>query len=171
MAKPFSRKKHKGRRESGNFTLIPHAVQDSQNWRACSGTGIKLLCDLARQYNGSNNGDLGASLAVLAPRGWKSPSTLNHALHELRHYGMVELTRQGGLNMPSLYAVTWHAIDDCKGKLDCSATMTASGDWKEQRSEPFKRPQKQKASTESVSARYGIRSSKDKKAARPIRNP
>ena len=163
--KPRSRRKQKGRRDSGTFTAIPHAVQDSANWHACSGTAIKLLCDLARQYNGSNNSDLGASMTVLAPRGWKSPSTLNHALHELRHYGMIVLTRQGGLNMPSLYAVTWHAIDACKGKHDCAATTTPPGDWKTPCSEPFKRPRKQNASTESVSARYGIRSSKVKKAA------
>ena len=142
MTKPRSRSKHKGRSESGSFTAIPHAVQDSANWRACSGTAIKLLCELARQYNGHNNGDLGAAITVLKLRGWKSSDTLNNALHELRHYGLIELTRQGGLNMPSLYAVTWHAIDDCKGKLDCAGTRKPSGDWKEQRSEAFKRPRK-----------------------------
>ena len=163
--KPRSRSRHKGRRDTGYFTLIPHAVQDSPNWHACSGTAIKLLCDLARQYNGSNNGDLGASMTVLKPRGWKSSDTLNNALHELRHFGMIVLTRQGGLNMPSLYAVTWQAIDDCKGKLDCAATTTPPGDWKEHHGEPFQRPRKQNATPKSRAARFGIRSSRAKKAA------
>ncbi len=169
MPTPRSRERHKGRRESGNFTLIPHAVQDCANWSACSGTAIKLVCELARRYNGRNNGDLGAALTVLKRRGWKSPTTLNNALRELRHYGLILLTRQGGLNFPNLYALTWHAIDECGGKLECAATTTPPGDWKEPRAERFKRPpkrpRKQNANTESVAVRYGIRSSKGKQAA------
>lgn len=60
--KPRSRQKHKGRREGGNFVMIPHAVQDSAAWAMASATAIKMLCDLARQYNGRNNGDLCAAL-------------------------------------------------------------------------------------------------------------
>src|SRR5690606_31663189 len=103
--KPRSRAKYKGRREGGTFTAIPHAVQDSPNWRQCSGTAIKMLCDVARQYNGRNNGDLCAALSVLRPYGWKAPETVGFALRELRHYGLLLLTRQGGLHGPSLYAL------------------------------------------------------------------
>lgn len=138
--KPLSRAKHKGRKERGNFTLIPHAVQDSPNWHACSGTAIKLLCDVARQYKGNNNGDLCAAMSVLKPKGWTSPETVNFALRELRHYGLLILTRQGGLHAASLYALSWHAIDDCKGKLDCAATATPPGCWREIPAAPYKRP-------------------------------
>ena len=106
--KPRSRRKHKGRSESGTFTAIPHNIQDSANWRQASGTAIKLLCDIARQFNGRNNGDLCASLSVLKPKGWTSPETVTHAARELRHYGFITLTRQGGLYLgASLYALTW----------------------------------------------------------------
>lgn len=144
--KPRSRVKHTGRRQSGTFTLIPHAVQDSANWRQCSGTAIKLLCDLARQFNGRNNGDLCAALTVMEPRGWKHGETVGNALRELRHYGLLFLTRQGGLNKPSLYALTWLPIDDCGGKLECSPTRIAPGDWKEVRTR-FKRPPKKRTPT------------------------
>ena len=163
--KPRSRRKHKGRSESGTFTMIPHAVQDSANWRQCSATAIKMLCDLARQYNGRNNGDLCAALSILRRYGWRHPETVLWALRELRHYGLLVLTRQGGLLAPSLFAVTWHAIDDCGGKLDCAATTVAPGQWKEPR-ERFKRPPKIKnATTPSVADCYAIRSSKPKKVA------
>jgi hypothetical protein len=164
--KPRSRPRHKGRRESGTFTAIPHAVQDCANWRQCSGTGIKLLLDLARQYNGRNNGDLSAALSLLRPFGWNSPDTVGNALRELRHYGFLLLTRQGGLHGPSLYALTWQAIDDCGGKLTCAhATNVAPGTWKESR-EPFKRPPKnRKPTTPSVAHRYAIRSAEGEKAA------
>lgn len=143
------RAKQIGRRESGTFTLIPHAVQDSENWKRCGASAIKLLLAIARQYNGNNNGDLCASWSILRARGMRSPDTLNRALCELKHYGLIELTRQGGLHVPSLYALTWLAIDDCKGKLDVSATRVASGKWKHPR-EPFDR---------------------DKKIVTPVRNP
>lgn len=153
MAKRRNRGRDTGRRESGTFTLIPHAVQDSANWRACSGTAIKMLCDLARQFNGRNNGDLCAALALLKPRGWTSPETILNALRELRHYGMIVLTRQGGLNFAGLYAVTWYPINDCGGKLEMAATTTAPSNWKSPTAERFRRPKrkpKQKnATTES----------------------
>lgn len=144
------RAKHKGRRSQGNFTLIPHDVQDSPNWRACGGSAIKLLCDLARQYRGCNNGDLGASMTILKPKGWTSPETVHYALQELRHYGLIVQTRQGGLHAPSLYALTWHAIDECGGKLDCAATSVAPGNWRMPVAVRFKRPKKNRnASTDS----------------------
>lgn len=163
--KPRDRKKYKGRREGGTFTAIPHAVQDSANWRQCSGTAIKMLCDVARQYNGRNNGDLCAALSVLRPYGWTAPETVGFALRELRHYGLLKLTRQGGLHGPSLYALTWQAIDECGGKLETPATVTAPADWKEPR-EPYVRPRKKRnATTPSVADRYAIRSGEPKKAA------
>lgn len=157
--------REKRRKESGNFTLIPHAVQDSPNWKECSGSAVKLLCDLARQYNGRNNGDLCAARSVLATRGWRSPDTLDRALHELLHYGFITLTRQGGRNLANLYGLTWQAIDECEGKLDCSATRVASGDWKLAKPR-FKRRRKiESSSTESVATNYGIRTSGTSKAA------
>lgn len=164
--KPRSRLRYKGRRESGTFTAIPHAIQDCANWRQCKATAIKMLCDVARQYNGHNNGDLCAALSTLRPYGWTSPETVLWALRELRHYGFLLLTRQGGLHAPSLYALTWRPIDECGGKLTCAQpTRVAPGGWREQR-ERFKRPSKnRKASTPSVADRYAIRSSGAKKAA------
>ena len=156
--KPRSRRKHKGRSESGTFTLIPHHVQDSDNWRQTSGTAIKLLCDIARQYNGRNNGDLCASLSVLRSKGWTSPETVTWAARELRHFGFITLTRQGGLYIgASLYALSWHPIHECGGKLDCAATAVASGEWKHPKP-PFIRPAKnRKPYTPSVADQYANR--------------
>ena len=164
--KQRDRWKHKGRREAGTYTGIPHAVQDCANWAACKATAIKMLCDLARQFNGKNNGDLCGAFSVLQRYGWKSDETVFFALRELLHYGLIVLTRQGGLHAPNLYAVTWHAIDECGGKLDCAATLTPPGDWKVPRTERFKRPPKKRnATTPSVPGSYAIRSSMQKKVA------
>lgn len=153
-----SRKRHKGRLEGGTFTAIPHALQDCVNWRRCSSSGIRLLLDMARQYNGRNNGDLSAAMTILKPRGWSSPDTLNNALKELRHYGLLILTRQGGLNIPSLYALSWLPIDPCSGKLTCATPCpVAPGIWKKEQS-LYKRQRKCGATTKSVGPRADIRS-------------
>jgi len=76
MAKRPSRQKLKGRKESGTFTAIPHAVQDSQNWCRCGKNARALLTDIARQYNGKNNGDLCAAVTTMKAYGWKRGETL-----------------------------------------------------------------------------------------------
>jgi hypothetical protein len=139
-----SRDRHKGRQTSGTFSRLPHAVQDSSSWRQCSGTAAKLLLDMIRLHNGRNNGDICATLKVLRKFGWTRGATINAAVHELLHYGLIELTRQGGLNRPNLYALTWIAIDECGGKLDCaSPTKVASGLWSEHK-DRYRRPSRKK---------------------------
>jgi len=68
---------------------------------------------------------------MMKKRGWRSPTTLSRAKKELLERGWILVTRYGGQNLCTLYAVTFQAIDDCKGKLDCGATTCATGTWKE----------------------------------------
>jgi hypothetical protein len=151
------RKKQKGRMESGSFIALPHALVRSPNWQACGGSAIKVVLHLAAQYNGHNNGDLSAPLSA-KPGGIASPSTLDRALTEAQHYGLILVTRHGGRNRASLYALTWQAIDHCKGKLEVGSTNTSPGDWKDPH-QPFKSKAKKRiVTTDSVRTRYGIRS-------------
>lgn len=120
--------RQKGRRESGPFLALPHAVMDSRNYRRCSGTAIKLLVDLARQYRGNNNGDLAPALVRDGP----AHQAKAKALRELVHYGLLVQTKLGGLGMPGLYALTWRPIDNHKTKfLDVAATTKPPGCWKD----------------------------------------
>ena len=52
-------------------------------------------------------------------------------IDELLQAGMIELTRQGGLHCPNLYAVTWIGIDDCSGKLDVKPNPAPSNLWRQ----------------------------------------
>lgn len=157
------RRKHKGRAEGGGYLALPHAVMASPNYRALSAHAIKLLCDLGGQFRGHNNGDLSAAWAIMKPLGWRSRDTLGRALRELLAAGMIELTRQGGLNRCSLYALTWIAIDECRGKLDVAPTRVPSGLWKSQASGSAK------PSTATVSGRHGYRVSEGFDTAPPTR--
>ena len=119
---------------NGRFLSIPHAVTDTEKFARLSSWSIRLLVDLCRQYNGHNNGDLCSAWSVMKKRGWRSRGTLNRSIQELLEFGFIELTRQGGRNQPNLYALSWHAVDECKDgarmhKLDVKPTRTASGLW------------------------------------------
>jgi hypothetical protein len=151
-------RKARSRTQHGGYFGIPHAVMDSPNYLALSAHAVKLLGDLGRQFLGGNNGDSAATWTMMEKRGWKSRDTLGRALAELLHFGMIEKTRQGGLNRCSLYALTWQPIDDCRGKLEVSATRLASGLWKIPKPPMQHRAKKKRAaSTTGVSIRHDRR--------------
>lgn len=119
MAQP--RAKSKGRKESAPVTVIPHSVMNHPDYIALSSNARHLLMEMARQYNGyNNNGDLCAAWTLMKHRGFNSPTTLNAALKRLINNGFLIRTREGRFLNPgkqcALYAVTWKAIDECRGK-------------------------------------------------------
>ena len=122
--------KVKGRRESGSFIAVPHAVLENEHYANLSFKARSLLFDLLSQFRGSNNGDLSMEWKKMLKKGWKSKGTLYTARDELENSGFIIRTRQGGKHQCSLYGVTWLAIDECNGKLDRDPTRTAPGYWK-----------------------------------------
>ncbi len=127
MARTLS--KSKGRRSSGTFSLIPHAVMDSEDFRTLSGSALKVLFCLVRQYRGKNNGDLSATLGQVNEWGVSSTSTLSSVLKELEAHRLIVKTREGRFLKPggccALFALSWHPIDECDGKLEVNSTLTA----------------------------------------------
>lgn len=115
-----------GRSSTRPFLSIPKDVIDSAAYRGLGGWEVKLLVDIASQFNGKNNGDLTAAYSILKDRGWKSPGTLNKALRELLKVGLIQETRSGGRHRCTLYAVTWRGVDECKGKLEVNPTIAPS---------------------------------------------
>lgn len=108
----------KGRRITGQFIAIPAEVLQSKAYKSLPAYSVKLVIDLSGQYNGSNNGDLCAAWIIMKKCGWRSRDTLARHIKLVLQSNLVIKTRQGGKNLPSLYAVTWRPIDYCKGKLD-----------------------------------------------------
>ncbi|UVE19165.1 hypothetical protein NVV93_07260 [Pseudomonas sp. LS44] len=122
------RPKANGRKESGSFAALPHIVMDHDDYKSLSGSAMKVLMCVLRQYKGGNNGDLSASFTQAKPWGIGSKSTLTKALNELQERDLITCTRQGRFIKPggccALYAVTWQPIDECGGKLEVSSTIT-----------------------------------------------
>ena len=119
----------KGRKQAP-FVGIPREVFDSTEFGNLSPQATKLLMELARQYRGKNNGDFSAAWQPMTLRGWNSPGTLHRAKEELVASGFAIITRQGGRNRCSLYALTWWPIDECNGKHDERPTHAPLNLWK-----------------------------------------
>ena len=106
------RTKITGRREKHTFVGIPKVCMNHQNYIALSMPAKVLLHEFCYQYNGYNNGDLCAAFSILSERGWKSKGTVNRAITELKVREWIVVSRQGGRNQCSLYALTFQAIDE-----------------------------------------------------------
>jgi hypothetical protein len=113
------------KRGNGRFISIRAEVLLSEAWAHTSSSGIRLIMELAAQYNGNNNGDLCAAWSVLKQHGWKSKQTLHSARKELEDKKWVIVTRTGtnagtgnGKTIPTLYALSFWGIDECNQKLD-----------------------------------------------------
>ena len=124
------RRRVKGRQTTKSFVMFPHDVLQHETFKSLSPRATKLLMDIASQYRGNNNGDLCAPLRIMKERGWRSSDLLNRAKKELVRSGLVVVSRQGGRNKASLYALTWFPIHECKDKLDIQPTIRAPNNWK-----------------------------------------
>lgn len=116
--------------EKGGYAPLYRCVLLSQSYAQLSAYAVKLLNDLLSQYYGSNNGDLCATYSIMVKRGWKSKGTLDRAIKELLESGFIEVSRQGGRNLCNLYAVTFYAVHECKGKLDIASTAKPKSLWR-----------------------------------------
>lgn len=105
MAKPTAFKDPGGRHIRVYCTLL-----DSVAWRVMGWSSRALFIDMRSSVNGSNNGNLSATIASLKHRGWKSSVTLANALFELQALGFIAKTRGGGVahgsKVCSLYRFT-----------------------------------------------------------------
>ena len=129
-------KNAKAKRERGGFVALPFAVIRSHSFARLKSHAVKLLCDLLAQYRGDNNGDLEMTWRTMSKRGWVSRDTLSKAREELLTANWIVVTRQGGRHQCSLYAVTFYAIDECRGKLDVNASAAPSGLWRKNEPPP-----------------------------------
>lgn len=102
---------------NGAVMVVPHCVLNSSAYMSLSGRAVKLLWDIAMQYNTHNNGALLASWRHMAEkRGWTSSDALDKAKAELIEHDLIVQTVQGRLpNKASWYGLTWLALDTIDG--------------------------------------------------------
>ena len=109
---------------------MAYVVLRSQSFSRLGPHAVKLLMDLLAQYKGDNNGDLCAAWTLMQKRGWRSRDTLSKARRELLKAEWIIVTRQGGKHLPTLFALTFFAVDECGGKLDMKPTHSPPSNWR-----------------------------------------
>ena len=119
------------RRSHGSFIALQKRLLNSDEFGQLSPYAVKLLLEIARHYNGKNNGDLAMPWSWLRERGWRSKSTISKAKRELIDTGFVVVThRRGRLSRkPTTYAITWEAIDDADDSVEAKASPVALNTW------------------------------------------
>ena len=127
----MSSRRNTKKRRTASFVALPKYLINSSKYQGLRGNSIKLLTQVAEQYNGSNNGDLQASFSVFEAKGWKSSDTFNRAKKELLENGFLVKTRQGHFpKVCSLYGITWQVIDQSNKYDDLSLVGKVLGWWK-----------------------------------------
>jgi len=121
------RSKQTGKGKRAEHLGIDKWIINRDEFAAIKDAPLKLLIDLAAQYNGFNNGNL--SIAEVRHR-WPSRDKTTRAERWLIDNNWIIKTKIGGLGIgPNLYAVTWWPIDDCKGKHHYQAETVPSHAW------------------------------------------
>lgn len=138
------RERLKNRKSGKRFFMLHNDLVSSPNWFKLYDRSQRLFIDLLSQYNGKNNGDLCATWSFMKERGWTSAEKLSKALKELKYYGFIKVSRQGGRNSPTLLALTCFPIDECDSKHDLNTTSVATNDFKATKKDwvPISRDQK-----------------------------
>ena len=113
-----------GRKKGGSgFTKALYAITDHPGYIALNKQSRAFIWDLARQYNGHNNGNLAACEGVMGHLGW-SKWELQRARKQALKLGWIEVTRYPTAKRePILYRLTWMKTDKWEGrpKLDPGA--------------------------------------------------
>jgi hypothetical protein len=93
------RTKRRRRGDGPTFIQMFHWVVDMPVWHSLSPRAVVAYLELARRYNGTNNGSLHLSARELAEAwGW-SKDAAACAIRELLEKGFVEVTRASGFNV------------------------------------------------------------------------
>lgn len=124
MSKRRNFKHRSSNRDSSGFIALPWAVVDSEAFRRLGYSACRLLIEVARQYNGRNNGQLLASRAYFEKRGINSCRLIQQGKDELIVAGFLHETVKGRRpNRASWFALTWYPLD-AHGDYDPGAERT-----------------------------------------------
>jgi hypothetical protein len=102
---------------AGPVVVLPKSLLTSDQWRALSGSEVKLLMAVLAQFNGPGRNNGGLQIIMRGPRryGFMSNDTLKNARDGLLRAGFLQMTRIGNARRSDLYALTWVGIDRVAG--------------------------------------------------------
>ena len=95
---------HKG---EGRYVTLHHYLLGSPAWLGLTVAARAVYVEVAKLYNGSNNGRLALSVRDAAARCNIARDTANRAFRKLVDAGFLEETRHGGLSRKTRIASEW----------------------------------------------------------------
>jgi len=117
----------------GGHVRLYWVLLDSMAWRALGWADQGLYIAMRRKLQGSNNGNIEATLATLRHSGITSTASLAKGLRALLAVGLIDRTRQGGLSQGRKVCNLFRFTDEPvleHPKLEIPA-MKATNDWRE----------------------------------------
>lgn len=128
----MSRRHPKSKSSGGRFARLPLSLMGHPAVQTLTHAMFRVLTLLAAAYNGHNNGALGVTANQAKQAGGISRATLYGALRELESRGLIEKTYEASRipPRPTMYAVTWLAIDDTDYSKATKHPSHAYRDWK-----------------------------------------
>jgi hypothetical protein len=104
----MSRGTGKSRAGRERYVWLRHWLIDSPAWKSLSGGARALYIELARRYNGSNNGRIPYSVREAVEALHISPATASRLLKMLEDRGFIVCTRKGAFSLKTTRdASTW----------------------------------------------------------------
>ena len=107
-------KKGNRRSRTERFIALPFSVLGTPAWQALSGNAVKVLIELIKLNNGSNNGGMFLSARQAADRANLSSNTAAKCLTEIVEAGFVDIVEKGAFSRKTkaatTYRLTWHPV-------------------------------------------------------------
>lgn len=144
----MSRRNPKRSSKGGRFARLPLTVLNQAAVKTLGHADFRILVLFAAQFTGYNNGSLGLTASQAAESGIRSDKTFYRALRELEARGLIERTFHASRvpPRPTMYALTWIAIDDTSYSRATRLPSHAYREWKA----PGRKPRRRKVRLRAV---------------------
>lgn len=103
-----SARKRRGRRPGGpRFVQLFYYVMDCAAFHALKPAERSVLLEIARRYDGTNNGRIGLSVREAAAHCNINKDTAARCFHRLVALGFIECAQEGGFNYKARHSAEW----------------------------------------------------------------
>lgn len=115
---------HKGRSKGERHVRLTHFMTGTAAWLSLKPAERAVYLEVARVYNGGNNGLLAISVRTLEERCNINKDTAGRALKVLQERGFIERVMAGGFSRKTRHAAEWRLTEWGCDKTHAPATKT-----------------------------------------------
>jgi hypothetical protein len=136
------------KRKVDRHVRLYHWLMRSSAWKSLPGQSRALYAELARHYNGSNNGKIGYSIRQAAADLQIAHGTVSRHFHILAERGFIEATKKGAFSLKERHATEWLMTEfscDVTGKPPTKDFMKWQPDQNSERGIKNRHQQRQKS--------------------------